>query len=160
MNGVGISERKLSLKQAIGIKAAALSGAMQVLALELNNPDLAKSVHLNKSDVDNAREQDIDGMVRNVVSKVQENLDDLADLGVTEAVLTETLTTVEEFNGLIGKPRSILNNKYVTLDSIEQLFDEGNDLLRNRMDRLLLMFKDSNPEFYNGYERARTIVDL
>jgi len=56
--------------------------------------------------------------------------------------------------------KNILNNKYVALDAIDQLFDECNALLKNRMDNIMLMFRESNPDFYNGYERARTIVDM
>lgn len=159
-SSVSVSGRKANLKEAIALKAASLSGVLQVYAQETGNTDLAAKVKLTKSDVDKTKEQNIDAVVKNLVSIAQENLEPLAEFGITEALLTEILSTMEEFNGLIGKPRSILNAKYVTLDSIEQLFDEGNDLLRSRLDNLMLMFKENNPEFYNGYERARTIVDM
>ena len=67
---------------------------------------------------------------------------------------------MEEYKQLIGKPRSILNTKYVALDTIDQLFDEGNALLKDKMDNMMLIFRERNPEFYNGYKRARTIVDM
>ena len=35
----------------------------------------------------------------------------------------------------------------------------ANDLLKNRLDPLMIRFKYSDTEFYSEYERARTIVD-
>ena len=32
-------------------------------------------------------------------------------------------------------------------------------LLRNQLDKQMLMFKKSSPEFYAGYQRARVILD-
>ena len=67
---------------------------------------------------------------------------------------------MDEFNALIGKPRSIRNSKFVTLETIELLFEECNKLLKNKIDKVMLMFRDTKPEFYSSYERARTIVDM
>jgi hypothetical protein len=47
----------------------------------------------------------------------------------------------------------------VALSTIDNLVDEGNTLLKVKVDKLMLMFRDSKPEFYDGYSRARTIVD-
>ena len=74
-------------------------------------------------------------------------------------MITEILSSVEEFNGLIGKPRSILNNRYTAINTVDQLIDEGSSLLKTRMDKLMLMYRENNPEFYEGYQRARTIID-
>ena len=95
-----------------------------------------------------------------LVKTAKGNLKALADFGVSKEILTEINTSMEEYRVLIGKPRSILNTKFVALDAVDQLIDEGNALLRDKMDNMMLMFRESNPEFYNGYERARTIVDM
>jgi hypothetical protein len=83
----------------------------------------------------------------------------LAEFGVSAEGITEIKTTMEEYGVLIGKPRSILNTKYVAIDTIDDLIDEGKKLLNNQMDNIMLMYRESNKEFYNGYERARVIID-
>lgn len=45
------------------------------------------------------------------------------------------------------------------LDVIDELVDKCNNLLNNRLDKIMLMFRDSDPDFYNGYKRSRVIVD-
>ncbi len=61
---------------------------------------------------------------------------------------------------MVGKPRTILNKKYTTLGSIDEIFGVINDLLNNKMDKVMLIFKDTNGDFYNEYKRARVIVDM
>ena len=43
-------------------------------------------------------------------------------------------------------------------ETIDKLFDVTNNLLRNKMDNLMLMFHETQAGFYNGYQKARTIV--
>jgi len=40
------------------------------------------------------------------------------------------------------------------------LFRKASSLLTRRLDRLMVRFKKSNPEFYGEYKAARVIVDL
>jgi hypothetical protein len=57
------------------------------------------------------------------------------------------------------KPRTIRNKAFAAMSLIEELFDTANDLLKTRLDPLMIRFKYSDTEFYSKYERARTIVD-
>ncbi len=156
---IGITERKTSLRKALAVKVSSLSGVLQAFEYDKGDVDLANKVKATKTDVEKMREQEVDDFVKSLTNEATANLTKLADFGITEATITELLTTLSEFNTLIGKPRSILNSKYVALDTLELLIDEGNVLLKNKMDKIMMMFAENNPEFYNGYNRARTIVD-
>lgn len=157
---VGVSDRKNTVKSAIALKGSSLSGVLQAFALEQGDGDLAGKVKASKSDIMRMKEEELSGMIRLLTDTAEKHQSALADFGVGPEIVTELKTSVDEFQGLIGKPRSILNTRFVALDAIDQLFDEGNALLNNRMDNIMLMFRESNPDFYNGYERARTIVDI
>lgn len=157
---MGVSDHKKKTKSAIALKASSLSGIIQAYAYGNNNTDLANSVKAARTEIERMKEQDLDAFIRNIVKIARERLKELGDYGVSENMLTELLTSLEEFNALIGKPRSIRNSKFVTLETIEQLFEECNNLFKNKIDKVMLMFRDSKPEFYSSYERARTIVDL
>lgn len=157
---MGVSEHKKKLKKTIAMKTSSLSGVIQAFAAGSSNADLANSVKASVSEIEKMKDQDLDAFIRNVIKIAQDKLKDLGDYGITENMLTEILTSLEEFNAMIGKPRSIRNSKFVTLETVAQLFDECNNLLRNKIDKVMLMFRDTKPEFYSSYERARTIVDL
>ena len=58
----------------------------------------------------------------------------LADYGVTEAMITDAETSLDDFKALIGKPRTIRNQAFAAMSLLEELFDSANDLLKNRLD--------------------------
>lgn len=157
---VGVSGRKETLKILIAIKGSSLSGSLQAFAYDNGDSDLAVKVEASKSDIIRMKEEELGSFIKVLVDTSNQNIKALADFGVSKEIVTEIKTTMEEYKQLIGKPRSILNTKYVALDAIDQLFDEGNALLRDKMDNMMLIFRERNPEFYNGYKRARTIVDM
>jgi hypothetical protein len=157
--GVGVTQQKEQLREAIGIKASMLSGVLQVIATEQNNTDLAIAVKMTQSDIARFRESELGAAVKNIISKANENLETLAEFGITQDVITELSTSVDDFNVLIGQPRTILSQKYAALKNIEELFDEGNSLLKLQIDNSMLLFRISQTEFYKGYQNARTIID-
>lgn len=157
---IGTGERKKQLKSSIGMKISSLSGVLQAYAYDIEDIDLANKVKISKSEAEKIRDQDLEATVKMLANTALQNMTELADFGLTNDVLAGILTSQEEFNGMIGKPRNILNSKFVTLDSIDRLFDECNNLLKNKLDKVMLMFRENNPGFYDGYERARVIVDL
>lgn len=156
---VAVTERKNILKKGIGAKCAILSGAMQAFAYEKGDMDLVKKVSITRSVIEKMKEQDIDASVKSMLNLLRKNLEELADYGVNEQMAIELETTLEDFNALIGKPRTLMNKKYVALDTLDKLFTETNELLKNKMDKLMLMFKETENGFYDGYERSRVIVD-
>ncbi|MCF8337914.1 MAG: hypothetical protein K9I74_08020 [Bacteroidales bacterium] len=58
-----------------------------------------------------------------------------------------------------GQPREYRIKSGVATQELDALFDQADDLLNNRLDNLMKIFVNRNPNFYNGYEKARMIVD-
>ncbi|MGD9993175.1 MAG: hypothetical protein AB7S69_07735 [Salinivirgaceae bacterium] len=53
----------------------------------------------------------------------------------------------------------MLSNKFAVLQTLDELIQEASQLLNKQMDTIMLMFKGTYPEFYDGYQRSRVIVD-
>lgn len=158
-DSVGVTERKGQLKRAIAKKVAMLSGVMQAYAYDIDDMDLAPKTSLSETEVYRLKDTELQGTVSGFLKLVEQHIGKLADFGLTPETLTELSTTVDEFNTLIGKPRVIMNSKYVALSTLDELFDETNSLIKNKLDKMMLMFKYTSNGFYEGYERARVIVD-
>ncbi len=92
-------------------------------------------------------------------AQANENMEALAEFGVTPDVITELTSSVDDFNALIGKTRTILSQKYAALNTIEELFDEGNQILKLNLDNSMLIYRKSQTEFYQRYQSARNIID-
>lgn len=158
-NTEGVTASKERILEGLAEKAVVLSGTLQAYAAFNNDEVLASKVKLTKSDILQTRETNVDGLVKPVITAARENLGNLADFMVTGEMITETETSLDDFNAMIGSPRTIRNQAFAAMDALNELIDAGNGLLKNKLDKLMIRYKSSNPEFYNEYLRARTIVD-
>jgi len=121
---------------------------------------MIKKVSASRTDIYRMSDEELGPFVKLLMDTATTLMTALADYGIAQEVIAELQTSLDEYSALIGKPRIVLNSKYVALDAIDELVDEGNKLLKNQLDKIMLMFRESDPDFYNGYKRARVIVDL
>ena len=140
-------------------KAVTISGILQAYAAVTDNVKLAGKVALTKSDLTKIRETDVEARVTPVIEEARKELANLADYGLTEDMIVETETSLDDFKALIGQPRTVRNQAFAAMTLLEELFDTANDLVKNQLDKLMIRFKFTDTEFYSEYERARTIVD-
>jgi hypothetical protein len=154
-----VTADKANVLKALIQKVVSLAGVLQAYAAMTGKAKLGGEVDVTKTNIDRARETDVEAMVTPVIDNARKELENLADYGVTEAMITEAETSLDDFKALIGQPRTIRNQAFAAKSLMEELFDSANDLLKNRLDLLMLRFKYTNPEFYDQYNRARTIVD-
>lgn len=158
-NSKAVTASKEKTKTALADKIVVISGILQAFAAFNDNTVLLGKVKITQSDIYNSRETDIEKLVSPVIDEARKYLTDLADFGLTEAMITEAETTLDDFKALIGQPRTIRNQAYAAMTLMDELFDETNALLKNKMDKLMIRFKFTDTQFYSEYERARTIVD-
>lgn len=158
-NSKAVTESKEKKLEVLIRKVLILAGNLQAYAGLNNYAELLGKTKLTKTEIMNARETDVEKLVQPVIDESRKHLTELADYMVTEDMITETETTLDDFKSLIGKPRTIRNRAFAAMTLMEELFDELNDLAKNKIDKLMIRFAESDPEFYNEYNRARTIVD-
>lgn len=155
----GASANKEKALQTVIEKVIPLSGVLQAYASFTDNLVMAERVKVTKSDITKARETDVEAIVAPVIAAAQEELSNLGDFMVTEEMVTEVQTSLDDFKAQIGQPRTIRNKAYAAMTQLDELFDAANDLLKNKLDKLMVRFQFTNIEFYDTYQRARTIVD-
>ena len=158
-NSKAVTADKAATLNNLIAKAVTLSGILQAYAAVTGNVKLAGKVALTKTDIERVRETDVEALITPVIEQARKELDNLADYGLTEDMIVETETSLDDFKALIGQPRTVRNQAFAAMTLMEELFDAANDLVKNQLDKLMIRFKYTNTEFYSEYERARTIVD-
>lgn len=121
--------------------------------------ELAGKVKLTKTDIVAVRETDVEKTVAPVINAARKELPNLADYGITETQITELETSVDDFNSMIGRPRTIRNQTFVAISELQELVDTANGVANNKLDNLMLLFQAAQPGFFEEYKRARVIVD-
>ncbi|WP_430402797.1 hypothetical protein [Fluviicola sp.] len=83
----------------------------------------------------------------------------LAAYGITQQAIDELiplLSGIDELNNSTRK--AIIKRKSIT-KAIADLEQELNELLRVELDRLILVFRESEPAFYQSFESARITIN-
>ena len=66
---------------------------------------------------------------------------------------------LDEFALAIPKKRVATSLSKTSTDNIEGTFTAQEKLLKDQIDVLMLLFQDSNPDFYSAYKNARATVN-
>ncbi len=154
-----ITRRKEQLRDDLAVKVPIVTGALYVLGGLTSDEKLKDFNRINKSAINNGREYDVVSNVAAVLKACQPNLEKLAGCGISASQITEINTTLDEFKHLIGEARNVRNTVYANINEADQLIEAGNQLLRNKVDKVMKVFELTHPNFYELYTRARTIVN-
>ena len=159
-NNVTIGKTKLALKKSIAQKADILNDLVEVFAEVEGNDELARAMSDSKSTLLNMSYNNLILRVKLIIEKATANQTVLTtEYGLTKEQLTDLQNDVNRLLEIIGEPRVYQVKRSVATQTIEELFNEANDLLMNRLDKLMSIFKNRNSNFYYGYQKARIIVD-
>jgi hypothetical protein len=154
-----VTAGKEELRINLADKVVGIAGILQAFAAFNGDNVLLGKVKLTKSDIYNARETDVEMLVNPVIDEARNHLADLIDFTLTEEMIVEVETTVDDYKAQIGQPRFIRNQAFAAMTVLAELIDTTNELLKNKLDKLMIRYAGTHPEFYDEYLRSRTIVD-
>ncbi|TAJ15559.1 hypothetical protein DMA11_01305 [Marinilabiliaceae bacterium JC017] len=158
-NSKAITRKKEQLKQVLVSKVPVLAANLYVYGDLNNNEKLKEFGKTTKSLLENMKELDVVGQVSAVLKAAYTNLDSMARFGVSEPQITEIETNLDDYKHLIGEARNVRNMVYANIQHADQLIEAGNQLLRNRLDKIMKVFEINNPKFYDLYKRSRVLID-
>lgn len=158
---VNMGKVKLELKRVISQKADILNDLIEVYAQMTNKPQLAQAMADSATDLYRMRNDDMMRKVKLIIGAAVENQEALvAEYGMTAEQITDLQADYDRFMEVTGQPREYQIKSGVATTSLDELFAQATDLLSNQLDGLMKIFKRRDTAFYNGYEKARTLVEL
>jgi hypothetical protein len=84
---------------------------------------------------------------------------DLAKYAIGEAEFQQVEQLLAEFRLAIPKRRVAINISKVSTGNIDGVFKAQDKLLKEQVDALMEPFQFSQPDFFNAYRNARSVVD-
>lgn len=154
-----ITRKKDRLREKLIIKIPILTSALYVLGDLTDDEKLKEYKSYTKSALKNMKEIAMVAVVTSIIKAARSREELQSGFGISEAQITEMETTLDDFKHLIGEARNVRNTVYANINELETLIDAGNQLLRNKVDKVMKVFELSNPGFYDLYTRARSIVN-
>ncbi|MDR2563081.1 MAG: hypothetical protein LBC98_03980 [Prevotellaceae bacterium] len=155
----GATMEKNRALDAMASVALKLGNALYVYAFDVKNGDLLTLTSISKSGFYNGHVNEALVLARNISSAAQEHLPELGEYGVDQAIITKLNETIAALENVYNNPRVAIEEHKVYTGNIKQLFARVDSVLHDRMDKLVTLFKESDPNFYALYKNARNIID-
>jgi hypothetical protein len=150
---------KISVRHDYEEEIMRIAGQICSLAAKSNDPNLAAESELTLSQLDKMDVDTLEETGTRISGLATANLTGLADYNITQTDVTGLNTMTTQFHGVKTAPRTAIAKRAGKTANLQPAVKTVTSLLRNNLDKEMLMFKKSNPDFYAGYVAARVIVD-
>ena len=154
-NVSGFTEEKKQRRQKMTDKSFVVGQLVSAFAIAKKMTALDADVNYSATDFNRMSDDIVGEICKKVYLKAKEHQADLADYGITSAVLDELLELIDNYNSKTQLNKVTLEQKSEQTKVINNLVKEGKAILNDIFDKLMLIFKDSKPEVYNAYVAAR-----
>jgi len=155
----GVSENKKKLKLKLVDKAIEIAGALLAFASDSDNKELKSGVNISRSELENAADSSALNHCRFIFNQAASLQATLADYGLKASDISEFQALISGFEKSIASPRIAITSRKSATNDLVGLFANCDDILKNKMDKLIEKFKVSNPDFYKQYFDARIIIE-
>ena len=122
--------------------------------------DLKAKSKVNRTNLKGMRDSDLISKARLIHGLLDSNIAVLSDFGITNAKVTDLLNKIVEYEAALGVKDTSFATKSATRQTLSQLFDQADLVLKTEIDALMENFKADNKMFYDQYWSARVIKDL
>jgi hypothetical protein len=156
---LGEAEMKALIRHDFEDEILRVAGQLSALAAEKGDAVLAAQVEFTLPQLDKLDGDVLEETGKRVSGLGTVHLASLADYGITQIDLTALDGLTTQFHGAKTAPRTAVAGRSGQTKTLLPAVKGTTSILRNRLDKQLLMFKKTNPEFYAGYLSARVVVD-
>ena len=150
---------KADIKSSLIDGALKVAGGMSAHAAATGDTRLKMIADISFSELNKMRETDFTIKIRAIYDAALPIAEALEVWGVTQADIDGLNTGVEEFTNQSPAIRNVKAKTKQATSGLKTKFDEGNDLLKNTLDPMMLPFKNLNPTLHGEYMNARAIID-
>jgi len=118
---------------------------------------LSKKLQITKAGFARFRENDLLVAIDDLDAAAASVIESLAPFGVTQTTLDELMAARAAFHNIMNRPDEVTVNRKSATNLIAQLLGEGLALLEDKMDHLMVIFSETEPQFRNVYFYDRAI---
>ena len=156
----GLGDQKLQARLSLVTDTHIIAAALHAAAVTAEMPELARRVDYTFTRLAKGRDAKVVERCTDVHTAATENLPLLAESEIDAKSLKDLKSGIDAFEKLKPGPRDRRVARTTATKSVKTLFAQSQALLNNRIDKHMVKFKQSEPDFYNAYKSARKIVAL
>lgn len=156
----GITTEKSNFKKLMIKKAITISHRMQSYAFVVNNSELLENIKHSLSSLNAEKESDVVGICDIILENAIKYLQNLGDYGISSPIIDDFNLAINNYKLNIPNPKKAKGLVKIATKNLVTLFKEADDILYNRLDLDIEIFKETYPDFYKQYKDGRKINPL
>jgi hypothetical protein len=156
---VGAAEDKATARDALEDVLFLMCEALGVLGHSGQDHDLLALTAVRPSTLQRLDDEELSNRATSILAEATARKTELAALRVIQANLDELEQALARFNASKVNPRTATAARVVQTESLPILIRDLSGMLRNEIDKMVNLFRRTNPEFVAEYRVARVIVD-
>jgi hypothetical protein len=158
--GTGHAQEKQNARDITERLLLKIGSQLAALAAKNNDPMLGAKVSFDKSELDRMAVSVLLAFAKTVQTEAKANLKVLvSDYLIPETDFTALENAITALGGVKDAPRLAITAQRTATLSLPAAIDYVRGILRNEADKMMEIFRDSQPDFYVSYFTARVIVD-
>lgn len=157
---VGLTKQKYKTKALMAERTAALAGVGTLYAISIGDGTLQSELKCNISWIKYAKDSEAYLRASGIEKLLRKNLKHLGNYLISKEDLDALRAIIEDYDSIVMNRAGVHNDNIVSNRRVEELFDKTDDLLYNKLDRIIMRLGIENEDFYENYKQARKITDL
>ena len=154
----GVTENKENKRKNLEEQTYAAGSILKFYASSVDNRKLLEKVNFTRSELRNARDNELPGMAKQVHQEAAANAGAVLAFGLTNAMIDALEAALNDFVKHINKPREALLETSTATKQLPELYNYINRLLEEQIDSGMELYRISHPDEYSRYFKARIIV--
>lgn len=158
-NKKGITQQKATQQALVIAHAYEISSVLYAMAIKKNEEILAAKVDFTETDLLKKRDNNLVATCLNIVEFATEHL---AELNAYEVTADELIVLKEEINSFaenLTTGRVSVSERKAANEKLKVVFLQVDTLLKKQLDRIVVRYRKTEPDFYTTYQSLRHIVN-
>lgn len=155
----GITPDKNDTRETLRSTTVNLAGILYAYANSVNDIVLKERSKITYSMLRVLKDDELAERAQTIHDDANTNIASLPPFGITAAVLTSYQTLIDTYSAKSPAPRAAQSQQVALTEQLKTLFRQADSTLKESMDKIMLNFKTTDPQFFNTYTAAREIID-
>ena len=155
----GITVDKSEAKKRLCSLTTDIAAPIFAFASSTSNNQLKQEVNFSYSDLLRTKDDLMAPRCQNIKDLGTANIAALIPFGLTAASLDALQIEIDNYQVKVPTPRNSAAQKKTIRENIKSLIKEADIVLKEQMDKTVVGFKTTNPDFVSTYKANRVIID-
>lgn len=157
---MGVAARKKQTEGKVIDKAIVVSKVLSALALKSGDTELMARNLYSRSEWKRGNVLLRLNRFQILRQDITDHTTELADYGIDQVFIDAFDQLLDEYAMLAESPRLAIIKRKQATSLLDQMVREIDVLLGGQLDMMMEQFRNTAPEFFNGYFNARIIIDI